>query len=77
MLDKPWYICSEPNRQPLYQPVEDCTYWPILLSLNNWEIILFTNKTITTEDFYSVHKVVLDGISDNMSALVHNGNIIL
>ena len=45
----------------------------MLGSLNNWNIIQFTNKTTTNEDFYAVHKVVLDGISDNMSALVQNG----
>ena len=45
----------------------------MLVSLNNWNIIKFTNKTTTNEDFYEVHKFLLDGISDNMSALVHNG----
>ena len=41
--------------------------------LNNWNIIQLINKTTTNEEFDAVHKVVLDGISDNMSALVHNG----
>ena len=36
-------------------------------------MIQVTNKTTTKEDFDAVHKVVLDGISDNMSALVQNG----
>ena len=40
---------------------------------NNWIIIQFTNKTTTNKDFDTVHKVVLDGISDNMSATIHNG----
>ena len=40
---------------------------------NDWKIIQFTNKTTTNEDFDAVHKVVLDGISDNMSALFQNG----
>ena len=41
--------------------------------LNNWNIILFTNKTKSSEYFYAVHKVVLDGISDNMASLVQLG----
>ena len=72
MLYKPLAIGSDPNRQPHYQPVKDCTYWPVLGYFNNWNIIQFTNKTTTNEDFDAVHKVLLDSISDNMSALVQN-----
>ena len=36
MLDKPWVIVSDPTRQPRYQPVEDCTYWPVIGSFGNW-----------------------------------------
>ena len=36
-------------------------------------MIQFTNKTTINENFYSVNKVVLDGISDNISALFQNG----
>ena len=39
---------------------------------NNWDIIQFKNKTTTNEYFGAVHKVVLYGIRDNISALVHN-----
>ena len=73
MLDKPWFIGSDSTRQPQYQLVEDCTYWPGLSSFNNWNMIKFTNIATTNEDFDAVHKVLLDGISDNMSALVQNG----
>ena len=45
MLDKPWVRGSEPTSQPRYQPVEYCTYWPVLGYFNNWNIIKFTNKT--------------------------------
>ena len=55
MLDKPWVIGSGPKRQPRYQPVEYCTYWPVLGSVNNWYIILFTNKTTTNKYFDAVH----------------------
>ena len=73
MLNKPWVIVSELTRRPCYQLVEDCTYWPVLGSIKNWNMIQFTNKTTINENFYSVNKVVLDGISDNISALFQNG----
>ena len=70
MLDKSWDYCVEPTKQPCYQPVVDCTYWPVLGSLNNWNIINFTNKTTPSGDFDTVHEVVLDGISKIMASLV-------
>ena len=36
-------------------------------------MIQFTNKTTTNEDFDTVHKVLLDSISDNISTLFLNG----
>ena len=72
MLDKPWIIGSDPTRKTRYQPVEDCTYWPVLGSFHNWNVIQFTIKTTTAEVFVAVHKVLLDGISDHMSALFQN-----
>ena len=77
MLDKPWFIDSEPTRKTHHQPVEYCTYWPVLGSFNNWKMIQFTNKTTTNEDFDVVHKVVLYGINENMSAFIQNGNMVL
>ena len=62
MLDKTWVIVSDPNSQPYNQPIEYCTYWPVLVSFDKWNIIQSTNKTTTNEDFYAVHKVVLYGI---------------
>ena len=76
MLDKPWVIGSEPTRQPRYQHVEECTYWTVLGSSNNWNIIQFTNKTTREEDFAAVNKFVLDSISDNIYALVQNRNML-
>ena len=46
----------------------------MLGSFNNWNIIQFNNKPTTNKDFDALHKVVIYGISDNMSALVQNGN---
>ena len=45
----------------------------MLGSLNNWNIIQLTNKTTSSEDFDGVHKVVLDGIRDNMTSIVQLG----
>ena len=73
MLNNPWAYKVDPNKQPRYQPVVECTYWPVLGSFNNWNITQFTNKTISSEDFYAAHKVVLGGISDNMEFLVQFG----
>ena len=44
----------------------------MLGSFNNLRIIQFTNKAATNKDFDELHKVVLDGIIDNMSAIVQN-----
>ena len=74
ILDKPWAVGSDTNRQPRYQPVEDCKYWPLLGYFIQCKIIQFTNKITTNEYFDAVHKFVLDSISDNMYALVQNVN---
>ena len=40
-------------------------------SYNNWNIIHLTPKSTPLEVFDEIHQVVLDGISDNISALIH------
>ena len=45
----------------------------MLVSFNQWNIIQLTNRTTSSDDFNKVHKVLLDGISANMSLLVHIG----
>ena len=45
----------------------------MLGSFKKWNIIQVINKKTTDKDFDAVHKVVLYGISGNMSALVQNG----
>ena len=42
----------------------------MLGSFNDCNIINFTNKVISSEDFYYIHKIVLDGVNDNMESLV-------
>ena len=53
-----------------YQPVTDFTYWPVMGSYKNWNIIHLTPKLTTFEAFDEIHHVVLDIISDNMASLV-------
>ena len=72
-MDNPWAYDFDHAKQPRYQPVVDRTYWLVLGYLDNWDIIKFTNKTALSEEFDAMHKVVLDGISDNMEYLVHRG----
>ena len=45
----------------------------MLGSFNNWNIIKFNNKTTTNKYFDAVHKVVLDGLSDNIVAIFQDG----
>ena len=70
MLDKHWYPGVSHMEQPLYKPILDCIYWPVLGSFKNWNIIIFTNKIGFSEDFSYIHNIVLGGISDNMASLL-------
>ena len=73
MFDNPWYCGVEPTKHTCYQPVVYYTYWPMLGSFKNWNIIQFTNNTTSSERFDEVHTVVLDVISENMASLVNLG----
>ena len=44
MLDKPWIYGIPSKKHAHYQPVTNCTYWPVLGSYNNWNIIELTPK---------------------------------
>ena len=73
MLERPWISGIPSNKQSRYQPVTSCTYWPVLGSYKNWNIIELTQKPTPFEAFYEINQVVLDGISDNMASLVQSG----
>ena len=60
-------------QQPHYQNFKDCTYWPVLGYFNNWNIIQLSHKGKYCGDIDKMHQVALDGISDNMAALVQTG----
>ena len=39
MLDKTWISGISSDKQERYKPVTKCTYWPVLGSFKNWNII--------------------------------------
>ena len=69
MLDI-WYTIRKKER---YKPVTNCTYWPVLGSFNNWNIIEISPKSTSSDTFDEIYQVVLDGISDNMASLIESG----
>ena len=73
MMDKAWISGIPSDKQDCYKPVTKCTYWPLLGDFNNWNIILLSSKSTSSDIFDEIHQVVLDGISDNMASLVDSG----
>ena len=73
MLDKDWVPGMYNPKKLCYQPVPDWTYWYVLGTFNNCNIIKIWNKNTPSEDFDEVHKVVIDEIGANMESLIHNG----
>ena len=72
ILDKPWISGIPSDEQERYKPVTKCTYWTVLGSFNNGNILQFSHKSTPSDTFDGIHKVVLDGISDNMAPLVES-----
>ena len=73
MLDKEWISGIPSDKQDRYKPVTKCTYWTLLRTFNNWNIIQLSSKSTSTETFDEIHQVVLDSISDDMASLVESG----
>ena len=73
MLDNPWIYSISLDKQEHYKPVTNCTYWPVLGSFNNWNIIELLPKSTSSDTFDEIHQVFLDGISNNMALLVESG----
>ena len=61
------------DKHERYKPVTNCTYFPVLGYFNNWNIIQLSSKSTSSDTFYEINQVVLDGISDNMASLVESG----
>ena len=70
MLDKTWTPDVPPHQEPLYQPVQDCKYWHVLGSDDNWNFIQFSHKATTGDDIENIHQVVIYVMSENMNELV-------
>ena len=45
----------------------------MLGSFKNWNIIKISNKATSSEDLNKINQVVLDGIRNNIAALVQTG----
>ena len=73
MLDKAWIYGIPSDKKYHYKTVTKCTYWPVLGSFNNWNIIQLSSKSTSSDTFDEIHQVVLNGISDNMASLVESG----
>ena len=73
ILDKPLIYGIPSKKQTRYQTVTNFTYWPVLGSYNNRNIIELTPKSTPFEAFDDIHKVVLELISENMASLVKPG----
>ena len=76
MLDKTSTLDAAPPHKPRCQSVQYFTYWPVLGCFKNWNIVKFSNKNITSEDFKEIHQVVLDYIGYNMASLVQSHNFL-
>ena len=55
MLDKPWISGIIPDEQERYKPVTKCTYWPVLCSFKNWNIIQLSQKSNPSDTFDEIH----------------------
>ena len=70
IIDKHCISCIHSTKQARYQPVTNCTYWPVLVTYNNWTVIEITPKSIPFEEFYEIYWVFIDVISENVPSLV-------
>ena len=69
---KTFIFVLTPQQQLCYQYSVYCTYWTVLGSFNNWNIIALSQKSTTSAGFEEIYQVVLYGISDNTDSLVQS-----
>ena len=74
MLHKPWIPGIPSDEQERYKSFTKCTYWPVLGSFNNWNIIPLSHKSTASDASDEIHQVVLDEKSDNKVSLVESVN---
>ena len=70
ILDKPWISGIPSDEQERHKPVTKCTYWQVLGSFNNCNIIQLSQKSTPSDVFDEIHQVVIDGICDNIALFV-------
>ena len=59
MLDKPWISGIYLDKQERYTPVTKCTYWSVLGSFNNWNMIQLSSKSTLSETFEKFTRLFL------------------
>ena len=72
ILDQPWITGFPVQQQPHYQPLKDCTYWSVLGSFNNCNVLKSSYKATSSEEIDKILQVLLYGISENMAAFCRN-----
>ena len=72
-LGQPWIPSLTEQKQPRYQHIKYCTYWPVLCYFNNWNIIKLSHKETSGVELDKIYQAVLDGIIENTVALVQYG----
>ena len=55
IIDKPWISGISSDKQERYKTVTKCTYWPVLGSLNNLNIIELSPKSTSYDTFDEIH----------------------
>ena len=70
--DKPYIHGLTLQQKPHYQSVIYSTYRPVLVSFNNWNIIILSHKSTRSEAFEEIHQDVLDGVSVSMVLLIQS-----
>ena len=48
-LYQPWITGLSEQQELRYQPIKYCTYWPVLGSFNNWNILKSPRKSKSSE----------------------------
>ena len=70
MLDKIWSPIVLHTKKLLYHTILDCTYWNVFGSFNKRNVIKFTDKITSGEEYDDMNKIVFNGIIENMVSLV-------
>ena len=72
MLDKPCISGIPSDKQERYKPVTNCTYWSVLGTIENWNIIQLSQKSTPYNVLDEIHQVIIYGISENMASFIES-----